>query len=540
LKTTPYIYTKKNNCFFIKVKGIISLIFIVLSIQVLFSQNEKNLLIEGSDPFSDLIIKQLKPPTKISNDSLLLDQLSRFRKKLDFAGFIDHSLDSVYSNKNMYHVRIKLQPSIKTIRFSHPDLAFISKEFNYQLIDSITIEIPFAKTSDFLDNLSSYYKNRGYPFVKIKSETIKRKKEKLLVILKATKQQKRKIDKIVTKGYNKFPKSFTKYFFNINEGATYNKQEITQISEYCNSLSFISEIKPAQILFSKDSTALYLFLKKEKSNRFDGILGFSNNPRKKGLQLFGNINLEIVNAFDSGEQLKLNWLANQNQSQTLELSVKTPYIFNSAFSFSYDFDIYKKDSTFLTIAHQVVSNYQIVQRQKLGFIAERVFSNKTSITENVDLQDFNSFFYGFTYKFLKPKAHPLFFKKLEIENQMSQGKRNGEKQYKIKNNIQYLYEISQKHNIFFNTQAALLISNNYLENELFRLGGSNSIRGFDEGSLLANSFIYINNEYNYLINEQSFLSGLLDYGYLKNKIRNTSTFIYSIGIGYSQNIKTSQ
>ena len=41
-----------------------------------------------------------------------------------------------------------------------------------------------------------------------------------------------------------------------------------------NDLKFASEIKTPEVLFAKDSTNLYMYIEKAKSNSFDGFLGF--------------------------------------------------------------------------------------------------------------------------------------------------------------------------------------------------------------------------------------------------------------------------
>ncbi len=54
----------------------------------------------------------------------------------------------------------------------------------------------------------------------------------------------------------------------------------------------------------------------------------------------------------------------------------------------------------------------------------------------------------------------------------------------------------------------------YFENDLYRLGGINSIRGFDEQSYLASSFIINTAEYRFLLNRDSHFSVFADYGLL--------------------------
>ena len=51
-------------------------------------------------------------------------------------------------------------------------------------------------------------------------------------------------------------------------------------------------------------------------------------------------------------------------------------------------------------------------------------------------------------------------------------------------------------------------------NDLFRLGGNNSLRGFNEESLVAKSFVMTNLEYRYLFDERAFFYTFLNAAYI--------------------------
>ena len=51
--------------------------------------------------------------------------------------------------------------------------------------------------------------------------------------------------------------------------------------------------------------------------------------------------------------------------------------------------------------------------------------------------------------------------------------------------VSYLYSINSKNFIYGQNQSGILISDNYLENELFRIGGVNNLRGVNEESIFA-------------------------------------------------------
>jgi len=80
-----------------------------------------------------------------------------------------------------------------------------------------------------------------------------------------------------------------------------------------------------------------------------------------------------------------------------------------------------------------------------------------------------------------------------------------------------------------------LNSKNLFENELSRIGGNNTLRGFDEESIFASSFAIINLEYRYLLEENSFLFVFWNGAWYENKAinRNISDIPYGFGAGIS-------
>ena len=71
-----------------------------------------------------------------------------------------------------------------------------------------------------------------------------------------------------------------------------------------------------------------------------------------------------------------------------------------------------------------------------------------------------------------------------------------------------------------------------MDNELFRFGGINSIRGFEENSLQANLYSVLNTEYRYRLSNTLFLHSILDIGYFENKNLLIKQKIYGFGFGF--------
>jgi len=517
LKYTPYIY---------------SLFFFFFSL-ISFSQKGKQLLIEGANKNSKLVISQLHY-TKTGNDSLLNAQIDFFTKRIESLGFINYQIENSYSNDSIYYYKIDLKTPVLRIKIETPHRLSLSEVKTFKPSTPNSYEIDYTDLSLFMEAVVKHFTNNGHAFTQVSLGNLRKDNDKLIADLILKKGHRRAIDKIIVNGYENFPTAFIKQQLNLSVGSVFNEMTIRQLSIKTKQISFVDEIRRPELLFQQDSTSIYLYLKKKKNNHFDGVIGFSNRKKKKGIQLNGYLNFKIVNLFNKGESFHLNWLADGAQSQRLDLAFDYPYIYKTPLSIGYSFNLLKKDSTFVNVSNLLKTNYKLAQNNKIGLTLEYTSSN--SLIKNTRTINFKNFFYGVFYQYNQPTNHPIHKNKWYIYSLVATGERNSEKQFKIENHIFYLQRLNKRHYISLQNKTAMLVSKNYLDNELFRIGGSTSLHGFNENSLYTKRYSYLNLEYSYLVGNASYLSVLGDYALLNLRHQKHLTQAYSFGLGY--NFKT--
>ena len=105
------------------------------------------------------------------------------------------------------------------------------------------------------------------------------------------------------------------------------------------------------------------------------------------------------------------------------------------------------------------------------------------------------------------------------------------KQHLVNFSTSGLIKVSEKIHFLIRNKSSFLSSDSYLENELFREGGSNSIRGFKEQTILTSRFSFINSELRFLSINNSYIYTIHDAGafYINSK----NNILYSVGLGYN-------
>jgi len=462
-------------------------------------------------------------------------------------GYIDSEVRSFSkSNDSTYLARFTLGNQFNKIKIYYTKTDFSLKEL-LNVSSALTddhFEIQFYRVEEVLNYLTQLKSEKGNAFVNIRLDNIiKEGPETLSANLVVDNGDQRTIDHIIVKGYDKFPRSYITYFAGIKKGRTFSQNEVVEKSELLNTLGFVSNLKPPEVLFKKDSTVVYLYLKKQKNNIFDGVLGFATDDESQKLIFNGYLNLELSNNLNYGERISINFKADGKEQQHFRASVDLPYLFKSPFGVGAELRIFKKDSSFSTTDQQLRVNYQIGLNTKIYSGYKHYESNNLLdeiITGSV-IQDFNSDYVLAGLNYTKIQSNLLFPVKgrLDLHSEIGQRKitNNSESQVRLTGIINHIFNLNLYNSIFLQNHTSWISSDTYLTNELFRFGGINSIRGFDENSIDASLFSVLNTEYRYQFNAGLYLHSIIDIAYFENELLQLKENLYSFGLGLGMQTK---
>jgi len=301
----------------------------------------------------------------------LIDTETKVKKKvkdsLSAAKFLDSLAQSNYFFTELKDVKLKGDSTL-----IYYDKGKNFNESYVSLSDSIVHQLKlekefFTKNLDSVkQNISKKYIDDGFAFSRIKSKFKGQKKGYPVVELEINKNNKRTIDGFVVKGYTKVPKRFIKNLDKDFKGKTYDEKNLIAINKNFLSHPFISLERQPQTLFTKDSTQIYLFMEKKKTNSFDGVIGFGNDKKDK-FTLNGTLNVNFKNMFNGFETLNLYWQRNPDKGQTFDLQSDIPYLFNSNVGLNMKVNIFRQDSTFANVKALPALYYHINNRQRIGF-----------------------------------------------------------------------------------------------------------------------------------------------------------------------------
>ena len=520
-----------------KIKNLIIFVFALISAQT-FSQ-ELSLEIYSQNSDENRLLSTVEFNKNFSDFEELKNELNFVLEKLKKIGFIKAEINQIQQIKNTkYEAEFSLKNQIKNIYVFGMDSIALKDYKNYTKIDNKkTLILPIEKVENFFKKLNEFLSNKGFPFNSAKLTNIERlENDNLMAEIEINFEKERKINKIVVKGYENFPESYLKYLTKYKIGEKFNLDEIQQNSELLNQLRFVKQIKKPEILFTEDSTSIYLYLEKQKRNNFDGFIGFSSDESDNNVQFQGYLDFELVNNFNFGEEIQFLYKSEKNADRILKANVDLPYIFKSPVGANLGLILTKKDSSFVTNEQFVSFFYKNSRNHKFSLGIRSIQSDEQLEIPNADFQDYETFFSDFIYEFSKYNQDNLLFPiKENYLFKISQGKRTSNDQQNnqlfINMDLTKIFDFGLKNSIYLNFKSEILDSETYFSNELSRFGGANSIRGFDENSFFSNKYFLLITEYRLKLNNTIYINSIFDVGNYENKLINAYNNIYGVGMG---------
>ncbi|MCX7550717.1 POTRA domain-containing protein [Xanthomarina sp. F2636L] len=471
------------------------------------------------------------------------NEIKKFQKKLNTIGYLENSLLSTIREDSLLTATFKLNKKYHLLHIYFND-SIIPRKY-IELVSKNVFEdyftIQIQDTEKALSTINLKLSETGDPFstLKLSDIIIKENSEIDATLIRSEKITTRQIDKIIIKGYEKFPKSFLKYYLKIKKNDVFNLTQIKKQVEAFNELPFASQLKDPEILFTKDSTTLYLFIDKVKSNNFDGFIGFGTNEETNNIEFSGYLNLELTNNLNYGESFRLVYKSDENEQKTFQVNLNLPYLFSTPIGTELELGLLKKDSSYSTSNQNAKIFYQLNPKNKLFVGVRSIQSNNLldSLYTNPTIKDYSTLFYNVRYQYKsRQKENILFNTNALLDIQLETGNRkyenNSTKQYQLLLDAFNIFNLNVKNSIFIRVNGYGLFSDNYFENELARFGGINSIRGFEENSLSATLFGVLNTEYRYVFNNSIYIHSIIDAAYLENKLLEQKEKLYSFGFGF--------
>lgn len=410
-----------------------------------------------------------------------------------------------------------------------------------------------------LRNQIESYANDGYPFASISFDSLLLSEG----VLKGKMVVKKGPEIVYDSAYFlREVKTQPRYIFHLLKivpGTRFDESNYLRVAQSLDRSSYLSIVKPPDISFERNKAKVYLDLSEDTStSSFQGVLGLQENA-SGNTSVIGSLDLSSVNLFKSGHEFQFFWESFAQSSQQLKLFYKHAYPLDVQLSPFFHFSILRQDTTFLnrqfSLGLQTHIGSSIDWNLQYEGSAGTLISTGTEVIENNNLADYKRQFYLTSLSQGSPS-------KLRSYNQgkfwsISVGVGSKEIQkntglpvsfydtlqiksdyMRLDGQFSYQLQVLKRQSLFHDLQFGWLENASILNNELYRLGGLNSLRGFNEKNIFANRYSYSRFEFRSFFENESFFYVFYDQAIVRMSHKTSHPF--GIGLGFAVQTSTGQ
>jgi len=395
--------------------------------------------------------------------------------------------------------------------------------------------------------------NSGYPFANLQLQDIEMIDNSVKGVLNYEPGPIIYYDSLTVKPQGFIKPIFLENYLRTKKGNLFQLKRISEIENSINRLPY-SRLKDSLLMsFENNLCNISLSLKPVKANKIDAIIGLLPNQKEgNGMLITGYINLQLQNLFKSGKELSFVWRQYQEQSQKLKFKYKHPNLFNSPLGFTVNFDLLKQDTSFLN-SNFVVEAFSQYKNMNLSFLSSFKSSSSLSTPEDsltlpliadFKLQQFGvrigysgianginptrglSGFVDFRLGSKQISKNPIIID--EIYNSINL------KPIQLDLSIggEYNYMITRILVAHLDVSIGSIFNNDVLfTNDLLRLGGVNTLRGFNDLELYVSSYALGRLEARLILNDNSRLFLFYDQAFTNNSVTNIADEPSGFGAG---------
>jgi outer membrane protein assembly factor BamA len=419
----------------------------------------------------------------------------------------------------------------------------------------------------FLKSLISHEVNNGHPFAIAKFDSVKFVGNKLYTSLMLEKGRKVLFDSIVMEGRLRINSRYMRRLLDIYEGDLYSQDKISRINKRIADLPFVQQRSAPFVRFINDKASVIISPDPKPASRFDFLIGVLpqvvNGVRKWNIT--GDFTAELNNILDQGEYTFFQF--KRLKTENLELLVKSniPYLGGLPFGSHIDFRLFKNGNKNIDLFFDGGTQYLFggfnhiklygsyrssvlleidpEQIKNSGRLPQSLDVSYTGVGSGLNLRDLDYRFNpssGYETQFNVVAGTKKILKNRQIED--LEGFENSYDTLTLKT-LQleldfagaYYIPVRKWAAIKTGLTGALRYNQQTLRpNELLRIGGNKTLRGFDEESIFTDKYIFSTVEFRILFDQNSYFTiPFFDAGFVNTitEGRFKTDFVFGTGMG---------
>lgn len=510
----------------------------MLSVQLAFAQSELQLQVRSQD--AEDILNRYKFKQKHPDSLSAQRTLNELIAELHNDGYLLAQIKSSELSENVLTAILEVGPPFQWIALSAGNVdPLLLRKVAYQKKILRPERFSYQQLAKLENDLLRYAERNGHPFASLRYDSLIITDRDIAASLNLDLGPQITFDSIRVNG-EVLRRRFLESYLGIQLGDLYDEETVERSVQQIRNLPYVRLTKSPELSFQNEEATLYFELEKRSINRVDGIIGFlPRSGNDNGLLVTGQFDLDLYNPFLSGKYIGIHWRSPQERSQNLNMAYHHPNAFRSPISFKGELDFLKQDTSFTKLDFRADFDIRLGSASHIAVFTTVTSSNllSTDQYENATalppFADIDQTLYGVAFNsnqlddpLLPRKGTKVFIsaglgnKKINpiasLPNELYAGLPLTSVQYQIDFDAQYYIDLKPRWNIKIQANGGWISNENLFQNDAYRVGGLNTIRGFDENFFFATKYLANTVENRFYFESNSYLFLFADFGLLEN------------------------
>ncbi|SNR51289.1 Surface antigen variable number repeat-containing protein [Hymenobacter mucosus] len=407
--------------------------------------------------------------------------------------------------------------------------------------------------------------NQGYPFATVRLDSLELNGADIAGRVVLQRGAPVLFDSLQVLGTTKTRKQFLTRYLQIFPGQPFSQQRLDEATRRLRQLPYVQLKADPEVRFARGRARVYFLLEDRAASQFDAIVGVlpNTNPGvgEKRVQITGDVTINLRNIRGGGKGIGIQWRKLDALSQLLDAQYVHPSFFGTPLELGGTFNLLKQSNQFLTVRPRLQVTYPTARAGRVAFFTERrssrllsnpSFKTLTVLPENIDSK-FNS--YGLDYAW--SNLDDLYFprrgtaitgqgaigtksisKNSELDPTLYEGVALRSTQVSVGVRAERYVRIGGNGVLLTRLRGEGLVNERLFLNDLFRLGGLATLRGFSELAFYASQYAVGTAELRQFTGADSYVFVFVDQAWLRQRIATETALDTPTGLGAGLSFRT--
>jgi len=326
-------------------------------------------------------------------------------------------------------------------------------------------------------------------------------------------------------------------------GDRFSRERIDNIRPRLLRTGLFRSVADPELRIDRQGGTLVLQVEESRFNSFDGILGYV--PTDGGDGFFtGLAHITMGNLFGTMRRVEFRWQRETELTQELYFSYREPYVAGLPASVAGSFKQRQQDTAYVQTRTRLFADTDIFRQFTVGvsYEYETVIPSADAPVQRIRESSSNVFGIDLTYDtrddLYVPRSGMMYMTEYQTGS-IRRATGNGDITEALRRftiDAELYLSLARQQVVKIGMHGREVQLDDFQESDLFRFGGTRTLRGYAEGQFIGSRLAWSNFEYRFMTATRSYLFGFFDAGYyyvpsLAEQQAERESFEYGYGVG---------